>query len=338
MVDEGSEAPAPEPEPEVEAAPEAAPEAEAEVEAEAAPPDAEPAPEAEAEAEQGREPDYDALANLAQEIQGPKQRRQMVMLAQTNDQLKKIVEYSHDLVGDVVAKLKDDLVRPYFFEWKRVMAEELRAGRLFRKAQKLNARMRLRQCVGLWKGKMELHWACDAKTTSLDTSDRKWVGAAKFLNRRMSKHGVGGWKEVVEENKRRLRMIEKVTKKLIGVRVAAALSGWRDKHVHDKQNRVKLQRAAAKLKNRHTATALGAWTLMVSELKRHAHILKGAIARMTKQAQLAGFIGFHHNWSTQRRRKTILKRCRAKMENGQLSAAFAGARGTWHPMRGPSVV
>jgi hypothetical protein len=112
---------------EAEAEAEPEPQAEAEVESEA---ELEAEPEAKLEADGGdAEPEHDTedqdaavvaqeeadeldnIGNFAREIAGPKQRRQMAMLAQTNDQLKKIVEYSHDLVSDVVGKLKDDLIR-----------------------------------------------------------------------------------------------------------------------------------------------------------------------------------------------------------------------------------
>ena len=49
----------------------------------------------------------------------------MVQLSHTNAQLKKIVEYNHGLVGEVVSKLRDDLVRPFFMALKK-HSEEVR--------------------------------------------------------------------------------------------------------------------------------------------------------------------------------------------------------------------
>ena len=271
--------------------------------------------------------DYDAMARFAREVSGPKQRRQMVMLAQTNDQLKKIVEYSHDLVGDVVGKLKDDLVRPYFVGWRDAMADTLRAGKLSRKAQRLNGRLKMCQVVTEWLRKIYLHRAQERKSSSMDVRGNVYDGYEKIMNQRLSA-SLGGWQAQVEKMKRRQRMIGKASKRLIGVRVAAAWSGWRDKHVHGKENRVKVTRMVAKLKHKQVAAGVAAWAAMTSELKRYRQIIKQCVAKMTKKSLLAGLEAFGQNAATQRRRKMLLQRCQAKMAHQTLSAAFLGARCT----------
>jgi hypothetical protein len=252
--------------------------------------------------------DLDAAGEFAREVAGPKQRRQMVMLQQTNDQLKKIVEYSHDLVGEVVGKLKDDLVRPYFLGWKAALAEELRAGRLARKAERMNGRLRMRQVVAGWLDALDKRRCDDGKVSR---------SVAKFLNRHVAA-GMATWRGVVEEKKRRARVILKVQKKLIAMRAAPAWRGWVAKHVHDKENRIKARRMVLKLKNRAVAGAFNAWTEMVALHKRHRAIQRRAVAKMSSKHLLAGLEAFAYV----RRRKVILQRCQVKVTRRSLAKAF----------------
>ena len=206
------------------------------------------------------------------------------------------------------------------------MADALRAGKLSRKAQRLNGRLKMRQVLAQWLAKMALHRAQERKGQSVDARGNIYAGTEKIMNRRLSL-GLSRWQAQVEKMKRRERMIDKVSKRLIGVRVAAAWSGWRDKHVHDKENRVKVARMVAKLKYKQVAGAIAAWTLMISTFKRHRQMFRQCVAKMTRKALLAGVEAFEQNAMTQRRRKVILQRSHAKLANRTLSAAFLGARG-----------
>ena len=71
----------------------------------------------------------------------------------------------------------------------------------------------------------------------------------QLIQRAMTKHirknvalGFYTMLGIVELKKRRLNIIKKVYKRLVGVRVACAWKGWHAYYLHEKHNRVKVRR------------------------------------------------------------------------------------------------
>jgi hypothetical protein len=189
---------------------------------------------------------------MAQGLTADRPRRQMVQLAHTNAQLKKIVEYNHGLVGEVVSKLRDDLIRPFFTGWKKALAEELERGRRERKGIKLVGGVEMQQrgkdgneemqpvVVGrarlrdlLW------HWF---NFSRVERNDKQLI--QRNLQRQIRKNVELGFYTMlgrVELKKRRANIIKKVYKRLVGVRVNCAWKGWHGHYLHEKHNRVKVR-------------------------------------------------------------------------------------------------
>jgi hypothetical protein len=236
--------------------------------AEAEPP-AEPAA-AEPEAEPGSDaPDVPADAKavdlsswqteMAEGLtdQADRPRRQMIQLAQTNAQLKKIVEYNHGLVGEVVSKMRDDLIRPFFTGWKQALAEELERGRRERKGIKLVGGVEMRQRgkdgteqmlpVVVGRGRLRdllWHWFSCSR---LERNDKRLI--RRNLQRQVQKIVALGFYTMLDRvdlKKRRANIVKKVFKRLVGVRVACAWKGWHAHYLHEKHNRVKVRRSSCK--------------------------------------------------------------------------------------------
>lgn len=189
---------------------------------------------------------------MADDLTADRPRRQMVQLAHTNAQLKKIVEYNHGLVGEVVSKLRDDLIRPFFAGWKKALAEELERGRRERKGIKLVGGIEMQQrgkdgneemqpvVVGrarlrdlLW------HWF---NFSRVERNDKQLI--QRNLQRQARKNVALGFYTMlgrVELKKRRANVVKKVYKRLVGVRVNCAWKGWHAHYLHEKHNRVKVR-------------------------------------------------------------------------------------------------
>jgi hypothetical protein len=199
---------------------------------------------------------------MADGLTADRPRRQMVQLAHTNAQLKKIVEYNHGLVGEVVSKLRDDLIRPFFAGWKKALAEELERGRRERKGIKLVGGIEMQQrgkdgneemqpvVVGrarlrdlLW------HWF---NFSRVERNDKQLI--QRNLQRQIRKNVALGFYTMlgrVELKKRRANIIKKVYKRLVGVRVNCAWKGWHAHYLHEKHNRVKVRRTSRNAQRFH---------------------------------------------------------------------------------------
>ena len=189
--------------------------------------------------------------------QADRPRRQMIQLAQTNAQLKKIVEYNHGLVGEVVSKLRDDLIRPFFTGWKQALAEELERGRRERKGVKLVGGVEMRrrgkdgneQMLPVVVGRGRLrdllwHWFSFSR---LERNDKRLI--QRNLQRQVQKIVALGFYTMLDRvdlKKRRANIVRKVFKRLVGVRVACAWKGWHAHYLHEKHNRVKVRRSSRK--------------------------------------------------------------------------------------------
>jgi hypothetical protein len=249
---EAAAEPEPEAEPEAETEPAAETEPQAEPEADAPAADAPAAGDADAdEAVDLSAWNSEMAEGLTDQTDRP--RRQMVQLAHTNAQLKKIVEYNHGLVGEVVSKLRDDLIRPFFAGWKKALAEELERGRRERKGVKLVGGVEMVQrgkdgneemravVVGRARARDVLwHWFGFTRT---ERNDKQLIQRA--VTKQIRKNVALGFYTmlgIVELQKRRLNIIKKVYKRLVGVRVACAWKGWHAYYLHEKHNRVKVRR------------------------------------------------------------------------------------------------
>lgn len=320
----------------------------------AAAPDDAPAADASPEPAEAAAPDGDAEGvdlsawntEMAQGLtdQTDRPRRQMVQLAHTNAQLKKIVEYNHGLVGEVVSKLRDDLIRPFFAGWKKALAEELEMGRKERKGIKL---------VGGVEEKMRGAGGNEADVPVVVGRTRTrdlfwhWYGFTKgerndnaLIKRATTRHalknvalGFYALVGMVELKKRHVNIIRKVHKRLIGVRVACAWKGWHGHYMHEKHNRVKKLRMLKRLAYNTNMRSLNAWKAFVHQLKRQRHLVKVSVARVNANSQLAGFAGWYQWWTRRIHNRVVVARAVEKLTLKSLGAVFAELREATHALR-----